>query len=128
MIQFDLVYPVKSAYSGPVMMVTVPGVEGMFGVMAGHAAMAAMLSFGVIEIYKDDPQAVTDRFFVVGGFCEVTPDRCVVMADRVENLGALDKTDIEEEIERLRQIDDPTEDILHALKIAAAKRAALGTA
>ncbi|MCL2469207.1 MAG: F0F1 ATP synthase subunit epsilon [Alphaproteobacteria bacterium] len=124
-LQFDLASPVKLAYSGPVKMAVMPGAEGMFGVLAGHAAMAAMLSFGVVEVYRDDTQTVSDSFFVIGGFCEVMPDRCVVMADHVEDLKSLDRFEVEEEIERLNKAEEPTEEILHALKVAHAKHAAL---
>ena len=51
------------------------------GVLEGHAPMIVMLRGGAISLYEGD--RVTDTMFVAGGFAEVTPERCTVLANEV---------------------------------------------
>ena len=60
-------------------MVVVPGSEGDFGVLHGHAPVISTLRPGVLEVLQGNK--VEQRFIVVGGFAEVTPERCTVLAD-----------------------------------------------
>jgi F-type H+-transporting ATPase subunit epsilon len=60
-------------------MVVVPGSEGDFGVMHGHAPLISTVRPGVLEVFQGSK--VEQRFLVVGGFAEVTPERCTVLAD-----------------------------------------------
>ena len=60
-------------------MAVIPGSEGDFGVLAGHSLLISTLRPGVIEVWQGE--TVTNRLFVVGGFAEVTDDRCTVLAD-----------------------------------------------
>lgn len=97
---FELVAPERLIVSRPVGMVTVPGEEGDFGVLAGHAPMVSTLRTGVIEIQDDG--AVTDRIFVAGGFAEVSPERCTVLAEEAVPLKELDRAKVEAEIKAYR--------------------------
>jgi len=67
-VAFELVSPERLVVSMPVDMVVVPGGEGDFGVLPGHAPLIASVRPGVIEIY--DGREVSDRIFVAGGFAE----------------------------------------------------------
>ncbi len=60
-------------------MVVVPGSEGDFGVLHGHAPLISTVRPGVLEVIQDNK--VERRFMVVGGFAEVTSERCTVLAD-----------------------------------------------
>ena len=60
-------------------MVVVPGSEGDFGVLHGHAPLISTVRPGVLEVFQGSK--VDQRFLLVGGFAEVTPDRCTVLAD-----------------------------------------------
>jgi F-type H+-transporting ATPase subunit epsilon len=83
-VQFELVSPERLLVSQAVDMVVVPGEEGDFGVLPGHALLMTQLRPWVVEIYDGD--AVTDRVFVAGGFAEVTPRRCTVLAEEALSL------------------------------------------
>jgi F-type H+-transporting ATPase subunit epsilon len=72
-------------------MVVIPASEGDMGVLEGHAPMIVMLRGGLIALYEGD--RVTDTLFVAGGFAEVTPERCTVLANEVSPLGELDKAE-----------------------------------
>src|ERR1700739_2432888 len=86
-LQFELVSPEKLLLSEPVHMVVVPGTEGNFGVLPGHALFISTVRPGVIDVYED--KTVSERIFVSGGFAEVTPEGCTVLADEVVPLGSL---------------------------------------
>ncbi|HTS93849.1 MAG TPA: ATP synthase F1 subunit epsilon [Stellaceae bacterium] len=88
-VQFELVSPEKLLLSVAVEMVVVPGVEGNFGVLPGHALFISGVRPGVIDVYNGGQ--VTDRLFVSGGFAEVTAERCTVLADEAMPLAAIDR-------------------------------------
>jgi F-type H+-transporting ATPase subunit epsilon len=60
-------------------MVVVPGSEGDFGVLHGHAPLISTVRAGVLEVMQGNK--AEQRFLVAGGFAEVTPERCTVLAD-----------------------------------------------
>ena len=92
-IGFELVSPEKLLLSEDVEMVVVPGGEGNFGVLPGHALFISTVRPGVIEVYEGN--RVSERIFVSGGFAEVTPERCTVLADEAMPVSALDAAAIE---------------------------------
>jgi len=69
--------------------VVIPASEGDMGVLEGHAPMIVTLRGGVIALY--DGEQVTDRMYVAGGFAEVTPERCTVLANEVVPAGELSR-------------------------------------
>ena len=92
-VAFELVTPDRLLVSEPVEMVVVPGTEGNFGVLPGHAPLISTIRPGMIEIYEG--QAVTRRIFVVSGIAEVTPERCTVLADEAVSPDTLDRSTVE---------------------------------
>jgi F-type H+-transporting ATPase subunit epsilon len=96
-LQFELVSPEKLLLSEAVAMVVVPGGEGNFGVLPGHTLLISTVRPGVIDVYADEPNAVSERIFVSGGFAEVTPERCTVLADEAVPMTSLDRADIEQQ-------------------------------
>ena len=82
-LHFELVTPEKLVRSDEVHMVVVPGSEGEFGVMAGHAPFMTTLKDGELKVYKTAggaPESIT----VSGGFAEVGEQGLVVLAERAE--------------------------------------------
>src|SRR5579872_4396126 len=80
-VNLEIVSPEKLLLSRPVDMVVIPASEGDMGVLEGHAPMIVMLRGGVIALY--DGEQITDQMYVAGGFAEVTPERCTVLANEV---------------------------------------------
>ena len=101
--QFELVSPEKLILSKPVAMVTVPGGEGDYGVLAGHAPLITTVRAGVIDVYGQSEDAVTERVFVAGGFAEVTSDRCTVLAEEAVPVAELDRAELEEQAKNLAE-------------------------
>src|SRR5207244_2545597 len=95
-VQFELVTPERLLLSEMVEMVVIPGTEGNFGVLPGHAPLISTIRPGMIEIYEG--QTVTRQIFVVSGIAEVTPERCTVLADEAVAPDTLDRGAIESEL------------------------------
>ena len=96
-LQFDLVTPERLLLSEMVEMVVVPGTEGNFGVLPGHAPLISTIRPGMIEIYQG--QTVTRRIFIVSGIAEVTPERCTVLADEAVSPDTLDRGSIDADLQ-----------------------------
>ena len=105
-VAFELVSPERLLVSAEADMVVVPGSEGDFAVLAGHAPMISTLRPGTLEVYQGD--VAEDRYFVAGGFAEVAGDRLVVLAEETIPMAALDRADLE------RQIHDAEQDVADA--------------
>jgi F-type H+-transporting ATPase subunit epsilon len=78
-VSFQLVMPEREVLATEADMIVVPGSEGDFGVLHGHAPLVSTVRPGVLEVIQGNK--VEQRFIVVGGFAEVTPERCTVLAD-----------------------------------------------
>ncbi len=78
-VAFRLVMPERELLATEADMVVVPGSEGDFGVLPGHAPLISTVRPGVLEVFQGNK--ADQRFLVVGGFAEVTPERCTVLAD-----------------------------------------------
>ncbi|UCH73337.1 MAG: F0F1 ATP synthase subunit epsilon [Rhodospirillales bacterium] len=130
-IEFELVAPERLLISESVEMVVVPGSEGDFGVLAGHAPTVSSVRAGMIAVY--DGGAVRERIFVAGGFAEVTPERCTVLADDAMPVEEIDRAEIERMLPDLRDDiaaarDDAERDAAaRALATAEAKLAVLSS-
>lgn len=87
--QLELVSPEKLLLSRAVDMAVLPAAEGEMGVLPGHAPMIVTLRGGVIAVTENGQ--VTERLYVAGGFAEVTPERCTVLADDATPVAQLSK-------------------------------------
>jgi F-type H+-transporting ATPase subunit epsilon len=91
--QLELVSPERLLLARQVEMATIPAVEGEMGVLPGHAPMIVVLRGGVIRVRENG--AESERLFVAGGFAEVAPDRCTVLADEVTPVASLSRAEAE---------------------------------
>jgi F-type H+-transporting ATPase subunit epsilon len=94
-LQFDLVTPERQLFSAQAELVVIPGVEGDFGVLTGHAPMVSLIRNGAIAVYEGDQ--LLDRFFVAGGFAEVGGERCTVLAEQALRLSEVNAEDVQKE-------------------------------
>src|SRR3954452_23164872 len=94
---FDLVSPEKLLFSGEVDQVDVPGSEGDFGVLAGHAPLVATVRPGVLVMYREGGEL---RVVINGGFAEVNPAGLTVLADMAVPVEEFDRSVLTQEIER----------------------------
>ena len=106
-VSFELISPEKILLSGEVSMVVVPGAEGDFGVLQGHAPLISALRPGVIETWENE--APDRRIFVAGGFAEVVGDRCTVLAEEALPVEEIDRETAGRRLAAARESDDATE-------------------
>ena len=94
--RFELVSPERLLLSVPATQVVVPGSEGQFTVLAGHAPMMSTLRPGILEIALESGQA--ERVFVRGGFADVSAAGLTVLAEQAIPLAELDSETIAAEL------------------------------
>ena len=117
-ISFDLVSPENLIFNDDVGMIIIPGKDGDLGVLPGHSKVMSSLRPGRVMVYGEDKNLLKS-FFVSGGFAEINPEKCIVLAESVDEINNLDKNKIEKEIQELQNQD--TEDSKQQLIIANAK-------
>src|SRR5215813_9296012 len=93
---FDLVSPEKLLFSGEVDQVDVPGTEGDFGVLAGHAPTVSALRPGIMTMFVNGQ---AQRMVVLGGFAEVSSEgKLTVLADLADSVEDFDRAVLAERI------------------------------
>jgi len=95
--KFELVTPERMTLSQDAAQVVVPGVEGDFTVLAGHAPVISALRPGIIDVTL--PDASKTRIFVKGGFAEVDAGHLTVLAERALDVEAMDAATVAAELE-----------------------------
>lgn len=99
---FELVSPERRMIAEPARMVTIPGTEGDFGVLAGHMPLIATIRPGVVEILAAN-DAAPRRIFIAGGFADVNATSCSVLAEEAVDIASLDGAALEREAADLRE-------------------------
>ena len=99
-ISFDLVSPVQLLFNDKVGMIIVPGKAGDIGVLPGHSKLLSSLRSGRVMVYGENKNLLKS-FFVTGGFVEINPEKCILLAEEVFEINTLDKNKIEQQIQEL---------------------------
>ena len=123
-ISFDLVSPENLIFNDDVGMIIVPGKDGDLGVLPGHSKVISSLRPGRVMVYSEDKNLLKS-FFVSGGFAEINPEKCIILAESVSEISDLDKSKIENEILELESKD--TDESKDKLFIAQKKIEALNS-
>jgi F-type H+-transporting ATPase subunit epsilon len=95
---FDLVSPEKLAFSGEVDQVDIPGTEGDFGVLAGHAPIVAGIRPGVLTVITGDKR---EKIIVLGGIAEMSEKGLTVLAEVATSTAELDRAQFAETISEM---------------------------
>ena len=115
-ISFDLVSPENLIFNDEVGMIIVPGKDGDFGVLPGHSKVMSSLRPGRVMVYGEDKNLLKS-FFVSGGFAEVNPEKCIVLAESVDEVNTFEKASIEKEVQELEaQESDVAKEQLNVAK------------
>ena len=99
-ISFDLVSPEQLVFNDKAGMIIVPGKEGDIGVLPGHSKLLSSLRAGRVMVYGEDKHLL-QSFFVSGGFVEINSEKCIVLAEEVFEMSALNKNEIEKQVQEL---------------------------
>lgn len=96
-VNFELVSPERVLVSDTFDMVVIPAGDGDFGVLPDHSPLISTIRPGVIDIH--DGGNVAHQVFVAGGFAEVLPNRCTVLAEQALMVESIDPEDVRPKIE-----------------------------
>ena len=124
-VTLEIVSPEKLLLSRDVDMVVIPASEGDMGVLEGHAPMMVMLRGGVVSLYEGE--RLTESLFVAGGFAEVTPERCTVLAGEAMPVNEIQQSEAEKRLrdaeEAMSQVDgnNPVEEELALERVHSAR-------
>lgn len=124
--RLELATPTRLAVSAEVDEVVVPGSEGYFGVLPGHAAFLTTLGAGEL-VYRQGREE--HRLVVIGGFAEVSGDQVIILAERAERPEEIDRARAERALQRAdqrlsgRPPRDAHEEIDYSRALAARQRA-----
>ena len=105
-LNFTLVSPERQLRSGTVHMVVVPGTEGDFGVLVGHAPLMSTIRPGAILVYPDAATTAPERIFIDGGFAEVGEGGLTILAETATPVAELDAERIAGDLARAREAGD----------------------
>lgn len=117
----EVVTPESLLISQEVEQVNIPGSEGEFGVLAGHAPFISELKPGVVAVYNHG-QCIA-RFFAEDGFAEVIPGRCTILARHAVDLKNISREEAVSRLnaaeEELREADSPEKEACEKARDAA---------
>jgi F-type H+-transporting ATPase subunit epsilon len=108
--KFELVSPERLLMSEDVEHVVVPGSDGDFGVLAGHAPFVSTLRPGVLDVHKANGEKT--RIFVLGGFAEIDPARLTILAQQATNVADLGAEAFAQHVKSAQQdVTDAKDDV-----------------
>ena len=123
-ILLDLVSPEQLVFNDKVGMIIVPGKDGDIGVLPGHSKLLSSLRPGRVMVYGEDKQLLKS-FFVTGGFVEINPEKCILLAEEVFEMSSLNKNEIEKQVQELE--NETSDESKHQYLIAKSKIEALNS-
>lgn len=101
-LHFELVSPERLLRSGEVHMVVVPGTDGDFGVLVGHAPFMSTIRPGAIQVYAD-AGSTPERIFIEGGFAEVNESGLTILAESATPVSELSVETVATELANARE-------------------------
>ena len=100
-VSFEMVSPDRLLATADVDMVVVPGMEGDFGILPGHAPLISTMRPGVVEVHDESKDI--EQIFVRGGFAEVTPESVTILAEEAIAMADLGRDTLEQKIGYARE-------------------------
>jgi F-type H+-transporting ATPase subunit epsilon len=98
---FELVSPERLLVSGSVSEVVIPATEGEMTVMANHAPTMTTIKPGIVTVKFADGKK--DRYVVFGGFADIIPTGCTLLAESAVHVDDFNRDDISRRIETARK-------------------------
>lgn len=106
----DIVSPSKQIFSGKVLSLTAPGIEGNFQILFNHADFLTSLTYGEIKLVIDENK--TSHYSTSGGFLEAKNNKVIILAETIEKSNEIDIERSKEKITSMRKLlDEKPEDI-----------------
>ncbi|MEM5470623.1 F0F1 ATP synthase subunit epsilon [Hoeflea sp. AS60] len=112
---FELVSPERLLFSATVTEVVIPGTDGEMTVMAHHAPTMTTIKPGVVTVVTAEGKS--ERFVVFGGFADIIPEGCTLLAESAVSVNNIDRSDLS------KRLQDAREDVTDASNDAARQKA-----
>lgn len=112
--KFELVSPERLLLSAEVTEVVIPGSEGYLTVLAGHAPLMTTIMPGKVTVKTSEGKS--DSYVVFGGFADITPDGCSLLAESALHIDDVNRSDIAARIIHARQLVDDASSAEHRTK------------
>jgi F-type H+-transporting ATPase subunit epsilon len=112
--KFELVSPERLLLSAEVTEVVIPGSEGYLTVLAGHAPLMTTIMPGTVNVKTADGKS--DAYVVFGGFADITPEGCSVLAESAMHIDEVSREDIAARIAHARQLVEDAHSPEHRTK------------
>jgi F-type H+-transporting ATPase subunit epsilon len=107
-IKLSIVTPTGEIFNGDVKTVTLPGKEGEFGVLPGHASLVSSLTVGVIVIETEDSQ--TEAVAINWGYANVNETSIDVLVDGAVSLNPSESSKTASNIEAAKELVNSVKD------------------
>ncbi len=101
-IKLEIVSPIGPVFKGNVKSITMPGSEGEFGVLPGHASLLTLLNPGVIDIEKENGKH--EVVAVNWGYAEVDETKVTVLADGAVFIGGDSKSEVDASLKKAKEL------------------------
>lgn len=98
--KFELVSPERLLVSEEIELAIIPGTDGEFTVLAQHSPLMTSIRPGVVTVNSG---GASQRYVIFGGFCDVTPDGCTVLAEAATKVDEIDRDDVARRIQEARE-------------------------
>ncbi|WP_374832372.1 F0F1 ATP synthase subunit epsilon [Paenochrobactrum pullorum] len=115
--QFELVSPERLLLSTQVTEVVIPGSEGYLTALAGHSPLMTTIMPGIVSVKTADGK--TDSYVVYGGFADISPNGCSILAESATHIDELDRSDLQRRIDEARDSLENSDNHEHRTKLEA---------
>ena len=116
--QLDIVTPTKVISEGQVEYLRAPSIEGLFGILGGHAVATILIDIGEIKVTKEGKEFY---YATNGGFADIRPESVMLLVETAENISDIDKDRAEEAMKRAQDSLQDNETDLKRAKDAIAR-------
>ncbi len=117
--KLEILTPNGEIFSGEVMSVTLPGEEGEFGVLAGHASLTTLLTSGVIDVEKEDKSV--EAIVINWGVVQVDEGKVIILVEGAAAIRGADEAEIAEALEEAKKLISDVADSSSAIASVSAK-------
>ncbi len=117
--KLEILTPNGEIFTGEVLSVTLPGEEGEFGVLAGHASLTTLLTSGVIDVEKEDKSV--EAIVINWGVVQVDEEKVIILVEGAAAIRGADEAEIAQALEEAKKLISDVADSSSAIASVSAK-------
>jgi F-type H+-transporting ATPase subunit epsilon len=117
--KLEILTPNGEIFNDDVVSVVLPGEEGEFGVLAGHASLTTLLSSGVVDVEKEDKSV--ESILIKWGVAQISEDKVVVLVEGAVAIRGENESEVAKALDEAKKLLDDVADSTTALAAVSAK-------